>query len=76
MNGVQLSFLQAAEDTDAAEVNLRSFVNAFGTGGAPREIKHNVVVFGVDGPGESLNKIRKVAPKKKAAPKKKSTKEK
>lgn len=68
LNGVHLSMAQVQNDIPAADRNLRAFIGAFGNGGTPRDVDHNVVIHGVDGPGESLNKVKKISsPKKKKA---------
>lgn len=51
---------------DAGDAKDQLEKNIVGTiGQQPTNIEVNAVVFGIDGPGKSLNKVRKLVPPKK-----------
>lgn len=59
-----LSQAVVADSAEEAKMQLKK--NIIGTiGQEPWNIQANVVVFGIDGPGKSLNKMRKLVPPKK-----------
>lgn len=72
LNGQKVTIAAAFDSVQEAGENVKAFCNVFGKGlGTPKDIEHNVVVFGVDGPGESLNKLHKPKARKKSTPKEK-----